>query len=220
MLVNMADEFVQAFIETGWMLGIATFFSIAVGVPLGVFLFVTSEGMFWQNRIVQSIAGTTINIIRSLPYIILLVLLIPLAKALLGTSTGPTAASVSLVFAGIPFYARLVESALREVDRGVIEAAESCGASPWRIIWDVLLPEAKSGMIAGLTVTVISLLGYSAMAGMIGGGGIGDLAIRYGYHRFQQEVMIATVVILIIVVQLIQSAGDRLSKKANKMNVT
>ncbi|MBF4501955.1 ABC transporter permease [Savagea sp. SN6] len=216
----MADEFVQAFIETGWMLGIATFFSIAVGVPLGVFLFVTSEGMFWQNRIVQSIAGTTINIIRSLPYIILLVLLIPLAKALLGTSTGPTAASVSLVFAGIPFYARLVESALREVDRGVIEAAESCGASPWRIIWDVLLPEAKSGMIAGLTVTVISLLGYSAMAGMIGGGGIGDLAIRYGYHRFQQEVMIATVIILIIVVQLIQSVGDRLSKKANKMNVT
>lgn len=220
MLVNMADEFVQAFIETGWMLGIATFFSIAVGVPLGVFLFVTSEGMFWQNRIVQSIAGTTINIIRSLPYIILLVLLIPLAKALLGTSTGPTAASVSLVFAGIPFYARLVESALREVDRGVIEAAESCGASPWRIIWDVLLPEAKSGMIAGLTVTVISLLGYSAMAGMIGGGGIGDLAIRYGYHRFQQEVMIATVIILIIVVQLIQSVGDRLSKKANKMNIT
>lgn len=220
MLVNMVDEFVQAFIETGWMLGIATFFSIAVGVPLGVFLFVTSEGMFWQNRIVQSIAGTTINIIRSLPYIILLVLLIPLAKALLGTSTGPTAASVSLVFAGIPFYARLVESALREVDRGVIEAAESCGASPWRIIWDVLLPEAKSGMIAGLTVTVISLLGYSAMAGMIGGGGIGDLAIRYGYHRFQQEVMIATVIILIIVVQLIQSVGDRLSKKANKMNVT
>lgn len=220
MLVNMADEFVQAFIETGWMLGIATFFSIVVGVPLGVFLFVTSEGMFWQNRIVQSIAGTTINIIRSLPYIILLVLLIPLAKALLGTSTGPTAASVSLVFAGIPFYARLVESALREVDRGVIEAAESCGASPWRIIWDVLLPEAKSGMIAGLTVTVISLLGYSAMAGMIGGGGIGDLAIRYGYHRFQQEVMITTVIILIIVVQLIQSVGDRLSKKANKMNVT
>lgn len=220
MLVNMADEFVQAFIETGWMLGIATFFSIAVGVPLGIFLFVTSEGMFWQNRIVQSIAGTTINIIRSLPYIILLVLLIPLAKALLGTSTGPTAASVSLVFAGIPFYARLVESALREVDRGVIEAAESCGASPWRIIWDVLLPEAKSGMIAGLTVTVISLLGYSAMAGMIGGGGIGDLAIRYGYHRFQQEVMIATVVILIIVVQLIQSAGDRLSKKAKKINAT
>lgn len=220
MLVNMADEFVQAFIETGWMLGIATFFSIAIGVPLGVFLFVTSEGMFWQNRIVQSIAGTTINIIRSLPYIILLVLLIPLAKALLGTSTGPTAASVSLVFAGIPFYARLVESALREVDRGVIEAAESCGASPWRIIWDVLLPEAKSGMIAGLTVTVISLLGYSAMAGMIGGGGIGDLAIRYGYHRFQQEVMIATVIILIIVVQLIQSVGDRLSKKANKMNIT
>ncbi len=220
MLVNMADEFVQAFIETGWMLGIATFFSIAVGVPLGVFLFVTSEGMFWQNRIVQSIAGTTINIIRSLPYIILLVLLLPLAKVLLGTSTGPTAASVSLVFAGIPFYARLVESALREVDRGVIEAAESCGASPWRIIWDVLLPEAKPGMIAGLTVTVISLLGYSAMAGMIGGGGIGDLAIRYGYHRFQQEVMIATVIILIIVVQLIQSVGDRLSKKANKMNVT
>ena len=129
---------------------------------------------------------------------------------------GPTAASVSLTVAAIPFYARLVETSMREIDKGVIEAAESCGASPWLIIKDVLLPEASSGMIAGLTVTVISLLGYSAMAGMIGGGGIGDLAIRFGYYRFQNEVMLATVILLIIIVQLIQYVGDKSAKAVDK----
>src|SRR5699024_2048664 len=133
-----------------------------------------------------------------------------------GTSTGPIAASVSLTIAAIPFYARLVESSLREIDKGVIEAAESCGASPWLIIKDVLLPEARPGMIAGLTVTVISLLGYSAMAGVIGGGGIGDLAIRFGYYRFQNDVMFLTVVILIVLVQLIQFTGDKAAKAVDK----
>ena len=128
--------------------------------------------MFYENRILQQVAGTVVNIIRSIPFIILLVVLIPLTKLILGTSMGPTAASVSLTFAAIPFYARLVETSLREIDRGVIEAAESCGASPWLIIKDVLLPEAKPGMISGLTVTIISLLSYSAMAGIVGGGGI------------------------------------------------
>ncbi len=216
MPLDIISDFGNAFLETSWMMGIAVAFAIVIGVPLGVGLFVTSEGMFWQNRILQNVAGTVINVIRSIPFIILLVVLIPLTKLILGTTMGPTAASVSLTVAAIPFYARLVETSLREIDKGVIEAAESCGASPWLIIKDVLLPEARSGMIAGLTVTVISLLSYSAMAGMIGGGGIGDLAIRFGYYRFQNEIMLTTVVILIILVQLIQYAGDRTAKAVDR----
>jgi D-methionine transport system permease protein len=216
MPLDIISDFGNAFLETSWMMGIAVAFAIVIGVPLGVGLFVTSEGMFWQNRILQNVAGTVINVIRSIPFIILLVVLIPLTKLILGTTMGPTAASVSLTIAAIPFYARLVETSLREIDKGVIEAAESCGASPWLIIKDVLLPEARSGMIAGLTVTVISLLSYSAMAGMIGGGGIGDLAIRFGYYRFQNEIMLTTVVILIILVQLIQYAGDRTAKAVDR----
>jgi D-methionine transport system permease protein len=216
MPLDIVNDFGNAFLETSWMMGIAIAFAIVIGVPLGVGLFVTSEGMFWQNRILQNVAGTLINVIRSIPFIILLVVLIPLTKLILGTTMGPTAASVSLTIAAIPFYARLVETSLREIDKGVIEAAESCGASPWLIIKDVLLPEARSGMIAGLTVTVISLLSYSAMAGMIGGGGIGDLAIRFGYYRFQNEIMLTTVVILIILVQLIQYAGDRTAKAVDR----
>ena len=213
---DILTDFGNAFLETSWMMGIAVAFAIVIGVPLGVGLFVTSEGMFWQNRVLQSVAGTIINIIRSIPFIILLVVLIPVTKLILGTTMGPTAASVSLTFAAIPFYARLVETSLREIDKGVIEAAESTGASAWLIIKDVLLPEARSGMIAGLTVTVISLLSYSAMAGMIGGGGIGDLAIRFGYYRFENEIMLATVIILIIIVQLIQFAGDRSAKAVDR----
>jgi len=216
MLLDLVNEFGKAFLETFWMMSIAVLFAVLVGVPLGIALFVTREGMFFENRFVQQVAGTIVNIIRSIPFIILLVVLIPFTKLILGTSMGPTAASVSLTVAAIPFYARLVEASLREIDRGVIEAAESCGASPWLIMKDVLLPEAKPGMIAGLTVTIISLLSYSAMAGIVGGGGIGDLAIRFGYYRFQNDVMLITVIILIILVQLIQFIGDRLAKAASK----
>lgn len=216
MLLEMVNEFGTAFVETAWMMAIAIVLAVIIGVPLGVGLFVTSEGMFWQNRFIQNIAGSIINIIRSIPFVILLVVLIPITKAILGTTFGPTAASISLTVAAIPFYARLVETSMREIDKGVIEAAESCGASPWLIIKDVLLPEARSGMIAGLTVTVISSLGYSAMAGMIGGGGIGDLAIRFGYYRFQNDVMLATVILLIIIVQLIQFIGDKSAKAVDK----
>ncbi|MBD8004771.1 methionine ABC transporter permease [Bacillus norwichensis] len=216
MLPEMINEFGKAFVETSWMMGIAVAFAIIIGVPLGIALFVTSEGMFWQNRFMQNVAGTIINIIRSIPFIILLVVLIPFTKLILGTTMGPAAASVSLTVAAIPFYARLVETSLREIDKGVIEAAESCGASPWLIIKEVLLPEAKSGMIAGLTVTVISLLSYSAMAGIVGGGGIGDLAIRFGYYRFQNDVMIATVIILVVLVQVIQFIGDRAARAVDK----
>ncbi|MBS4205359.1 methionine ABC transporter permease [Lederbergia citrea] len=216
MSLEMVNEFWIAFIETALMMGISVLFAATLGVPLGIGLFVTSEGMFWQKRILQSIAGTIINIIRSIPYIILLVILLPLTKLILGTTTGPIAASVSLSVAAIPFYARLVETSLREIDRGVIEAAESCGASPWLVIRQVLFPEALSGMVSGLTVTVISLLSYSAMAGIVGGGGIGDVAIRFGYYRYQNEVMIATVIILILLVQLIQFVGDRAAHAVDK----
>ncbi|GIN20912.1 ABC transporter permease [Siminovitchia fordii] len=216
MLPEMINEFGKAFVETSWMMGIAVAFAVIIGVPLGIALFVTSEGMFWHNRFMQNVAGTIINIIRSIPFIILLVVLIPFTKLLLGTTMGPAAASVSLTVAAIPFYARLVETSLREIDKGVVEAAESCGASPWLIIKDVLLPEARPGMIAGLTVTVISLLSYSAMAGIVGGGGIGDLAIRFGYYRFQNDVMIATVIILVVLVQLIQLVGDRAARAVDK----
>jgi D-methionine transport system permease protein len=216
MSLNLLNEFCVAFLETAWMLTISVTLAVLIGIPLGIGLFVTSEGMFWQNKVLQSISGTIINIIRSIPFVILLVVLLPLTTFILGTSMGPTAASLSLTVAGIPFYARLVENSLREIDKGVIEAAESCGASPWLIIRKVLLPEAKSGLIAGLTVTIISLLSYSAMAGMIGGGGIGDLAIRFGYYRYQNEVMVITVVFLIFLVQLIQFIGDRAAHAADK----
>ncbi len=213
---DLLNEFGIAFLETAWMLTISVTFSVLIGIPLGIGLFVTSEGMFWQNKILQNISGTIINIIRSIPFVILLVVLLPLTTLILGDSMGPTAASFSLTVAGIPFYARLVENSLREIDKGVIEAAESVGASPWLIIRKVLLPESKSGLISGLTVTIISLLSYSAMAGMIGGGGIGDLAIRFGYYRYQNEVMVITVVFLIFLVQFIQFIGDRAAHAADK----
>ena len=212
----MVDEFGLAFLETAWMMSISATFAIVFGLPLGIGLFVTSKGMFWQNKYLQNVAGTIINIIRSIPFIILLVVLIPLTKLLIGTSTGPLAASVPLTIASIPFFARLVETSLREIDKGVIEAAESCGASPWLIIRQVLLPESKSGVISGMTVMIISLLSYSAMAGIVGGGGIGNLAIQFGYYRYQNGVMIATVIILIIIVQLIQFIGDRAAHAVNK----
>lgn len=214
--LEMINEFTVAFIDTAIMMGVAIVIAIIIGVPLGIGLFVTSEGLFWENKLIQNVAGTIVNIIRSIPYIILLVVLFPLSMLILGTTTGPLAASVSLTVAAIPFYARLVETSLREIDKGVIEAAEACGASPFLIIKDVLLPEARSGMIAGLTVTIISLLGYSAMAGTVGGGGIGDLAIRFGYQRFQNDVLIVTLIILIILVQLIQFIGDKLARATNR----
>lgn len=213
---EMIQEFSKAFIETSWMMTISVTIAVIIGIPLGIGLFVTSEGMFWRNKFLQSIASTMINIIRSIPYVILLVVLLPLTKLITGTTMGPTAASVSLTVAAIPFYARLVEASLREIDRGVIEAAESCGASPWLIIRQVLLPESSSGLVAGLTVTIISLLSYSAMAGIVGGGGIGDLAIRFGYYRYQNGVMFTTVIILVILVQLIQLIGDRLAFAVDK----
>lgn len=214
--VSMLPDIWESFGETMLMIGIALTVSIIVGLPLGIILFVTEKGLFWENRFVKGILGFIVNIVRSVPFIILLVALVPLTDLLVNTTIGPKAASVSLSVAAIPFFARLVENALREIDKGVIEASIAVGATPWMIIKDVLLPEAKSGVVQAITLTIISLVAYSAMAGVVGGGGIGDLAIQFGYYRYDNTIMIATVVILIVIVQVIQQTGDLISKAIDK----
>lgn len=215
-LVELLPDINTAFFQTIYMVTISLLVSIFIGLPVGVLLYVTDKGLFLENRFIQNVLGFVVNLIRSIPFIILLVFLIPLTDLIAGTTIGPTAASVSLSVAAIPFFARIVETSMREIDRGVIEAAIAAGATPWMIIKDVLLLESRSGIISGVTLTLISLIGFSAMAGTVGGGGIGDLAIRYGYYRYDDTIMIATVVILIILVQLIQLIGDYIAKVVDK----
>ncbi|UTE77380.1 methionine ABC transporter permease [Rossellomorea sp. KS-H15a] len=215
-LTSILPELNKAFFETVYMVGISLAVAIVVGLPLGILLFVTDKGLFLQNSVIKKVVGFIVNMVRSVPFIILLVALLPLTKLLTGTTIGPTAASVSLSVAGIPFFARMVETSLREIDKGVIEASVSVGASPWMIIKDVLLPEARPAVIQAITITTISLVAYSAMAGIVGGGGVGDLAIRFGYYRYDNTVMITTVVILICLVQLIQYTGDIFARLVDK----
>lgn len=214
--VSMMPDMVKAFKETLIMISISTVAALLIGLPLGVLLFITDKGMFWENRFVKVVFGFSINFIRSIPYIILLVVLFPLTKLIVGNTIGPIAASVSLSIAAIPFFARLVETSLREIDPGIIEATIAVGATPLMIIKDVLFPEARSSIIQGVTLTIISLVAYSAMAGVVGGGGIGDLAIRFGYYRYDDTIMISTVLILVILVQLIQLSGDLIAKKVDR----
>ena len=213
---DLVSDLVKAFSETFLMVGISLSAAIVLGIPAGILLYVTDKGLFWENRIVNLIGGFIVNIVRSVPFVILLVLLLPLTHWLLNTTIGPKAAAVPLSFAAVAFYSRLVEASLREIDPGIIEAASAFGASPFRIIKSVLIPESVQGLIRGLTVTAISLIGYSAMAGIVGGGGVGDLAIRFGYYRYQTNVMVITVIGLIILVQIVQIAGDAVAKKKNK----
>ena len=215
-MMELWPDISKAFGETLYMIGVSLAIAIIIGLPLGIVLFVTDKGLFLQNRFVKSVLGFVVNMIRSIPFIILLVALIPLTKLLVDSTIGPAAASVSLSVAAIPFFARIVETSLREIDKGVIEAAVACGATPWMIIKDVLLPEAKAGIVQGITITIISLVAYSAMAGVVGGGGIGDLAIRFGYYRYDNTIMIVTVVILIVLVQILQQLGDWTSKVIDK----
>ncbi|MGG3562688.1 methionine ABC transporter permease [Neobacillus rhizosphaerae] len=215
-LVELIPDINTAFMQTIYMIVISLAIAIVIGLPVGILLFVTDKGLFLQNRFIQITMGFLVNLIRSIPFIILLVALIPLTDFIVGSTIGPTAASVSLSVAAIPFFARIVESALREIDKGVIEAAIAVGATPTMIIKDVLLLEARSGIISGITLTLISLIGFSAMAGTVGGGGIGDLAIRFGYYRYDNTIMIATVVILIVLVQVIQLLGDYIAKVVDK----
>jgi len=205
-----------ATLETLSMVLLSTGFTVLLGLPLGVILVVTSKGHLLENQILNSLLSYIVNIARSLPFIILMIFIIPFTRLVVGTSIGTRAAIVPLVVAAIPFFARIVESALKEVDGGVIEAAIAMGASPLQIIVRVLIPEALPSLILGTTITIINLLGYSAMAGAVGGGGIGDLAIRYGYHRFQTDVMLMTILVLIVLVQGIQSSGNLVANRVLK----
>lgn len=213
---EMIELLIKSFWETGYMVVASTVLASLIGIPLGIILTVTRNGHILPNAVINSVLGVIVNATRSTPFIILMVAIIPLTRMLVGSSIGTTAAIVPLTISAAPFIARVIESSLLEIDHGVIEAAQSMGASPMQIIYKVLLPEALHSIVLGITLAVIALIGYSAMAGVLGGGGLGDLAIRYGYQRFQPNVMIVTVVILILMVQLIQFIGDTLSKKLNK----
>lgn len=207
---------IQGLGETLQMTAISTIVAMIVGIPLGVVLVITGKGHILANKAINSTLGAVVNALRSIPFIILMVAIIPLTRLIAGTSIGTTAACVPLTIAAIPFLARLVETSIREINSGVIEAAQAMGASPFQIIRKVLLPEALPTIIDNVTVLIVNLISYSAMAGAIGGGGLGDIAIRYGYQRFQGDVMLATIIILIVLVQFIQSIGDFLSRKVNK----
>lgn len=213
---EMIELLIKSFWETGYMVVASTVLASLIGIPLGIILTVTRNGHILPNAVINSVLGVIVNATRSTPFIILMVAIIPFTRMLVGSSIGTTAAIVPLTISAAPFIARVIESSLLEIDHGVIEAAQSMGASPMQIIYKVLLPESLHSIVLGITLAVIALIGYSAMAGVLGGGGLGDLAIRYGYQRFQPDVMIVTVVILILMVQLIQFIGDTLSKKLNK----
>lgn len=202
-------------IETAQMVGLSLLFAELLGFPLGVALVITEKEGLCQNIFINRILGTVVNAARSIPFIILLVAVIPLTRSIVGTSIGTAAAIVPLSLAAIPFVARMTETSLKEINKGVVDASKAMGATPWQIITKVFLPEALPSLISGITITAINLVGYSAMAGAIGGGGLGDLAIRYGYQRFQADVMIATVVILLVAVQLTQFLGDAIARRFN-----
>lgn len=206
---------IQGVGETLQMTVISTIASMIIGIPLGVILVVTSKGHILANKFINNILGAIVNAGRSIPFIILMVAIIPFTRMVVGTSIGTTAACVPLTLSAIPFLARLVETSIKKVNFGVIEAAQTMGASPFQIIKKVLLPESKSNIVDNVTVLVVNLISYSAMAGAIGGGGLGDIAIRYGYQRFQGDVMIATIIILIVMVQVCQMIGDTISRRLN-----
>ncbi len=214
--LELLPELWTALGQTLTMLGIGLTAAVLLGGPLGILLFLVSNGQSLQNRYAERALDWLVNTVRSFPFIILLVALVPLTRIIAGTSIGPLAAAVPLSFAAVPYFARLVEQSLREVPRGVVEAAHAMGASELQIVLRVLLVEARSGIVLALTVLSISFLSYSAVAGVVGGGGIGDLAIRYGYYRFETEMMVATVALLVVIVQLVQFGGSRLARRLDK----
>ena len=216
MSASLLDLLLPALGQTIYMVVVSMLVATLIGVPLGVLLHTTGKGQILENAALNKSVGAVVNAIRSIPFIILMVAIIPLTRLLVGTAIGTTAAMVPLVIAAVPFIGRQVETSLKEVPYGLVEAAESMGATPLQIIWHVLLPASRASIVAQLTTVIISLVGESAMAGAIGGGGLGDLAIRYGYQRFRPDVMLATVVVLIVLVQLVQFAGNRLAKSLDK----
>ena len=208
--IDIGDIY-QATSDTLLMLGLSVFFSSLIGIPLGVILYLTAKDRLWQNVFIYNVLSLIVNILRAIPFIILLIMMIPFTMLLVGTSLGAIGVIPPLVFAAFAFFARLIETALKDIDSGVIHMAKSCGATTWQIIWYILLPEILPSIIATITVTAVTLVSYTAMAGVVGGGGLGDLAIRYGYQRFDTKVMIITVVLMVVMVQIIQFIGDKVS---------
>ena len=213
---EVVDMILKGIQETVYMTLLSTLMGYIIGLPMGVLLAVSDKDGLKPNRVLYRILDVIANIVRSIPFLILLILLIPFTRLVVGKSYGSTATVVPLVIAAGPFIARMVESSLKEVDEGVIEAARSMGAGNFRIIMKVLLVEARTSLINGATIAVGTILGYSAMAGTIGGGGLGDIAIRYGYHRYQADIMIVTVVLLVILVQIFQMVGTTLANRLDK----
>ncbi len=212
------DMLLEGSYETLLMTFASTIFAYIIGLPLGVIMVATDEHGISPNKPVNSVLGTIINIGRSIPFVILIVAVIPLTRAIVGKAIGPVAAIVPLTIAAAPFVARMVETALQEVDPGVVEAAKTMGATNWQIAKKVLLPEAVPSLIRGFSITTITLIGYSAMAGAFGAGGLGDIAIRYGHHRYQADVMWVTVVLIVVIVQAIQMVFELAAKKIDKRN--
>lgn len=210
------DEIWEETGHTLHMLGLSLVFTIILGLILGIILFLTGRGQLLSQPIVYGVLSIIVNIFRSVPFVILMISIMPFTKWLTGTSIGVEGSIPPLVVAAAPFFARLVETSLREVDRGVIEAAQAMGASSWDIVRKVLIPEARTGLIAAVTITAVTLVSFTAMSGVIGGGGLGDLALRYGYQRFQTDVMLVTVILLVVLVQVLQSIGDALVRKFSR----
>lgn len=208
-------EIGRATVDTLLMLGGSLVLTVILGVPLGVLLYLSGKGRLAANPVLNAVLSLIVNVLRSVPFIILLIVMLPVTVMLVGTSLGVAGAIPPLVVGAAPFYARLVETALREVDKGVVEATQAMGGSTFQIVTRALLPEAMPGIIAGATVTAIALVSYTAMAGVVGAGGLGDLAVRFGYQRFQTDVMVVTVVLLLILVQILQMIGDRLVAKVS-----
>lgn len=208
--------FLQGTVDTLIMTCVATILAYVIGIPLGILLVVTSPNGLRPNRIVSTIVGWIVNIGRSVPFIILLVALIPFTRFIVGTSLGVPGAVVPLVVTAAPFAARMVEQSLEETDSGLVEAAQSFGASTWQIVWKVYLKETLPSLVRGAAITFVTLFGYSAMAGTVGAGGLGDIAIRYGYQRFQGDVMIVSVVLCVVLVQVVQTLGDVIARKVDK----
>ena len=212
---QLISQVMEATGETLVMVFFSTLFSLVLGLPLGVLLHITGKeeaGGIMPNPVFNNVLSRIVDILRSFPFIILLIVLIPLSRIIVGTSIGTKAAIVPLSIAAAPFVARIIESALKEVDPGVMQAAKAMGSTNWQLVYKVLIPEAMPSLMSGLTLTIINLIGYSAMAGTIGGGGLGDLAIRYGYQRFRPSYIVAAVIVILVIVEVIQLAGDRIVK--------
>lgn len=210
------DDVWEATVETMYMMGVSLVFTAIIGIPLGILLYLTAKGNQWENPLVYSVTGAIVNIFRSIPFVILIILLMPYVRSIIGTGIGPSAALPALIVGAAPFYARMVEIGLREIPKGVIEAAKAMGASTFTIIYKVLLPESRPALISGLTVTGIALIGYTAMAGVVGAGGLGYMAFRDGFQRTNPDVTLVATIAILILVQLFQMIGDLIVKKIDK----